>query len=287
MATGKHYYWIKLRESFMNSEIMDFLMSQKNGADYVILYQMLCLKTVNTGGRLAITVGEYLVPYDVEKIQRDCKWFPAGIIRAALDLYKGLGLIYEDTDGILVISELENMVGSETDWSEKKRKQRSERAVSGDNVPTPVPSGIPNSTSAITQQFEDASGDKSGDIVPIENKSNRDIEIRDIETRDIETRDTGMCADKPHTRAHFRPPALEEVASYCQERNNGINVQKWYDHYTANGWMVGRSKMKDWKAAVRTWEHNEYGRSESNAKGRGHPYGEDKPRATSDGEEIW
>lgn len=284
MATGKHYYWIKLRESFMNSEIMDFLMSQKNGADYVILYQMLCLKTVNTGGRLATTVGEYLVPYDVEKIQRDCKWFPAGIIRAALNLYKGLGLIYEDTDGTLIISELDNMVGSETDWSEKKRKQRSERAVpqSGDIVPTPAPSDIPSSTPAIPQQFEDTSGDKSGDNVPIENKSNRDIEIRDIEIRD-----TGMCADKPHTRAHFRPPTLEEVSAYCKERNNTVNAQKWYDHYSANGWMVGRSKMKDWKAAVRTWEHNEYGRSENNATYRGYSRGEDKPRATSDGEEIW
>lgn len=52
----------------------------------------------------------------------------------------------------------------------------------------------------------------------------------------------------------FTPPTLEEVAAYCQERNNGVDPQKWYDFYAAKGWMIGKNKMKDWKAAVRTWE---------------------------------
>lgn len=52
MAVGKRYYWIKLKESFLNSDAVDFLMSQKDGANYVVLYQVLCLKTINTGGRL-------------------------------------------------------------------------------------------------------------------------------------------------------------------------------------------------------------------------------------------
>ena len=61
MATGKRYYWIKLRESFMTSDTVDFLMSQKDGANYVVLYQMLCLKTINTGGRLSRTIGEIVI----------------------------------------------------------------------------------------------------------------------------------------------------------------------------------------------------------------------------------
>ena len=48
MATGKKFYWIKLRTSFLDSEKIDFLLSQKNGANYVVIYQMLCLKTINT-----------------------------------------------------------------------------------------------------------------------------------------------------------------------------------------------------------------------------------------------
>lgn len=51
-------------------------------------------------------------------------------------------------------------------------------------------------------------------------------------------------------------PTLQEVIDYCQERNNGVDANKWYDYYTANGWKVGRNPMKDWKATVRTWERN-------------------------------
>ena len=52
----------------------------------------------------------------------------------------------------------------------------------------------------------------------------------------------------------FTPPTLEEVEEYCFERNNGIDAQSFIDFYQSKGWMVGKNKMKDWKAAVRTWE---------------------------------
>ena len=48
---------------------------------------------------------------------------------------------------------------------------------------------------------------------------------------------------------------MNEVQSYCLERNNGVDAQKFVDFYTAKGWYVGKNKMKDWKAAVRTWEN--------------------------------
>jgi hypothetical protein len=60
-------------------------------------------------------------------------------------------------------------------------------------------------------------------------------------------------ADKP-PRKRFSPPSLEEVTAYCKERNNNVDPERFVDYYTSNGWMVGRQKMKDWKAAVRTWE---------------------------------
>jgi hypothetical protein len=54
----------------------------------------------------------------------------------------------------------------------------------------------------------------------------------------------------------FHPPTLAEVSAYCRERKNGIDPQAFIDHYTAKGWVVGKSPMKDWQAAVRTWEKN-------------------------------
>ena len=52
----------------------------------------------------------------------------------------------------------------------------------------------------------------------------------------------------------FTPPTIDEVDAYCKERKNGINPETFYDFYQSKGWMVGKNPMKDWKAAVRTWE---------------------------------
>ena len=70
-----------------------------------------------------------------------------------------------------------------------------------------------------------------------------------------------VCIGQPsaaaRTRSSFQPPTLDEVVDYCRERNNGIDAQRFLDYYTANGWMVGKAKMKDWRAAVRNWERQE------------------------------
>lgn len=50
------------------------------------------------------------------------------------------------------------------------------------------------------------------------------------------------------------PPVIEWVAEYCKSRKNGIDAQQFMDHYESNGWMVGKNKMKDWQASIRTWE---------------------------------
>ena len=54
----------------------------------------------------------------------------------------------------------------------------------------------------------------------------------------------------------FTPPTVDEVREYCRERNNNVDAERFVDYYTANGWKVGKNPMKDWKAAVRTWERN-------------------------------
>ena len=73
--SDKKYYWIRLKTNFFSQEIIDFLLSQKNGCQYVVLYQMLCLNTANSDGVLVTNINEMLVPYDVNKIVRDTKYF--------------------------------------------------------------------------------------------------------------------------------------------------------------------------------------------------------------------
>lgn len=175
MATGKRYYWIKLKDSFMNSEVVDFLMSQPNGASYVVLYQMLCLKTINTGGRLTCQIGDIIIPFDMGKIQRDCKWFSLDTIRIALGLYKQLGLIYEEQDGTLVLVNHTEMVGSETDYSAQKRIQRENRR------------------RQLPEKSADTYEDNGVDIVHTDIRDKRK-DIRDIENRD---KDNGTTAVDP------------------------------------------------------------------------------------------
>ena len=56
------------------------------------------------------------------------------------------------------------------------------------------------------------------------------------------------------SKKKFEPPSVEDVRTYCEERHNGIDAQSFVDFYTSKDWMVGKNRMKDWKAAVRTWE---------------------------------
>lgn len=58
----------------------------------------------------------------------------------------------------------------------------------------------------------------------------------------------------------FTAPSLEEVKEYCAERKNNVDPERFINYYTANGWKVGKNPMKDWKAAIRSWERNDFGK---------------------------
>lgn len=225
MATGKRFYWMKLKESFMTSDTIDYFMSQPDGANYVVLYQMLCLKTINTDGRLSRQIGEVVIKYDIPKIQRDLKWFSADTIRVALNLYKSFGLVYEDIDGVLVLADHNNLVGCETDWGEKKRRQRNSPALqSGDNVPTDVPTTVP---------------------IEIENRD-RDKEIRD-KSLDIDTdiEDTEDSCAEPGTVS--APPIISIILndkSFFDVSPEDYN--RWCELYPAVNVMQELRKMSSW-----------------------------------------
>jgi hypothetical protein len=73
-------------------------------------------------------------------------------------------------------------------------------------------------------------------------------------------------AEPPTRSKRFVPPTVDEVREYCFERGNSVDPQRFVDYYSSNGWMVGKTKMKDWKAAVRTWEQREKDRPTKPAK---------------------
>ena len=66
----------------------------------------------------------------------------------------------------------------------------------------------------------------------------------------------GLSSHTPRksSQKRFQKPTVEEIDAYCKERGNGIDAQRFFDYYESKGWVVGKSPMKDWKAAIRTWE---------------------------------
>lgn len=138
MDKTKRYYWIKLKTDFFNLAEIDFLLSQKDGCQYIVLYQMLCLQTANNNGELASRLGEMIIPYDADKIVRDTKYFSRDTVIVALELFKKLNLIYTDNGDCFRIAGFENMVGSETGWAKEKREQREKKKLLSGQCPENV-----------------------------------------------------------------------------------------------------------------------------------------------------
>ena len=145
----KRYYWIKIKSDFFDLPTIDWLQDQKNGCEYIVLYQKLCLLSANSSGELVRKVGDMIIPYDIKKIAEVTR-FKFDTVVVAMGLYKKIGLIVEREDGVFVVAGIGEMVGSETKWAEKKRLQRDK---GGDNVPR------------LSQKFEDKKG-QSEDNVP-------------------------------------------------------------------------------------------------------------------------
>ena len=203
----KRYYWIKIKSDFFDLPTIDWLQDQKNGCEYIVLYQKLCLLSANSGGELVRKVGDMIIPYDVKKIAEVTR-FKFDTVVVAMELYKKIGLIVEREDGVFVVAGIGEMVGSETKWAEKKRLQRDKggdnvprlsqkiedkKGQSEDNVPHSVPPDVPKS--AGTNERTDT-GTQQGTSAPT--LSGKSIEIRDqsIDLREkrINKQDTDAAA---------------------------------------------------------------------------------------------
>lgn len=73
----------------------------------------------------------------------------------------------------------------------------------------------------------------------------------DKDSKDKDSKEESARGEKDK---RFYPPTLDEVKQYCEERKNNIDPMAFIDFYSSKGWMIGKNRMKDWKAAVRTWE---------------------------------
>lgn len=153
---AKRYYWLKLKEDFFDDDTISWIEEQENGKEYCLFYLKLCLKALKTDGILIRTVGNLLVPYDVEKLAEITRT-KFDTVAVAMQLFQKIGLVQVLENGELYLSRLAEMVGSETDKAALMRKSRENKKL-GNNV-----------TAALPERYTEKD-------IEIE-KDNRDIEI--------------------------------------------------------------------------------------------------------------
>lgn len=209
---SQNFYWIRLMTSFFNRDVIDFLMAQKDGANYVVLYLMLLLQSANTDGRLEVEMGDIIIPIDVKKIERDTKFFNIDTILVGIELFKKLGLVYEDVNKTLVLPELPYLVGTSTGQTIRKNISKIEKNILGGNT-------------------GGKSGGKSGGKNYQQSIEYRDksIEYKDIEYRDIYIKNHILGQNEP------KKTTVDELFNIFwnayPKKVGKANALKWFRDY--------------------------------------------------------
>ena len=224
MSDNKKYYYLRLKDNFFDSDELKILESMKDGYLYSNILLKLYLRSLKNDGKLVVNDR---IPYNAEMLA-SVTGHQIGTVKQALSIFKELGLIDVLENGAIYMLDIQNFIGRGSSEADRKRAYRQRIETDRTHV----------------RQISD----KTPPEIEIEIEIEKELEI-ELDTK----------ANKSPTKAkRFVKPTLSEIEQYCIERNNNINAAQFYDYYESNGWKVGKNSMKDWKAAVRTWERSEY-----------------------------
>lgn len=138
MSESKKYYWLKLKSDFFDDDTIKFIEEQENGIKYSNFYLKLCLKSLKTDGKLIRLVGETLIPYDINSLSK-LTGVEFDTVRSAMQLFESIGLIKVLESGEIYLSQIDELIGSETDKAQMMRRLRAERKLDGNNVTQMLP----------------------------------------------------------------------------------------------------------------------------------------------------
>ena len=225
--------WIKITTNMFDNRKIKYLRKLPEGNNIVLIWVMLLTMAgrCNAGGMIFLTEN---IPYSTAMLA-DELGFEENTVKLAVAVLEELNMIatnngfhtiagwdeYQNIEGMDKIRESKRL--AQARWREKQKSLQASSTVDSTVDSTVIQSG-------------NAERDKEKEL-------DSDLDLIDIK------------ADKPQ-RKRFSPPSVDEVREYCFERGNNVDPEKFVDYYTANGWMAGKNKMKDWRAAVRTWERN-------------------------------
>lgn len=233
--------WIKLSVDMFDNRKIRFIRRLPDGNSIVLIWVMLLTLAgrCNSGGMIFLTEN---IPY-TPKMLADELDFEESTVILALQSLEQLGMVQTSDEGFLAISgweEHQNIDGMEKIREQNRlRKQRQRQRLLTENSQE-CDCHVTVTQCHATEKEIDKSKNKS--------------------------KNNGVGAKR------FTPPTVEQVRTYCTERRNMVDPQRFVDFYESKGWVVGKVQMKDWKAAVRTWEREDSknARSERNDRA-GHP----------------
>lgn len=122
------FYWLQLKEDFFDEDAIDWLEEQQNGKEYSLFYLKLCLKSLRTNGVLIRKVGKLLVPYDHIKLGELTKTNPDTVL-IAMNLLMQIGLVEKLENGELYLTQVCNLIGSQSKSAFKKQQQLARKEV--------------------------------------------------------------------------------------------------------------------------------------------------------------
>lgn len=167
MSENRRYYWLKLQETFFEDDTIDFIESQENGEKYVLFYLKLCLKALKNEGKLIRYVGELLMPYDGAGIAKLTKT-DIDTVRSALILFTNIGLIKRLETGEIYLTQINELIGTETADAQRKRRQR------------------------INEKARSKCGQLAENVTPMSQIGHTDIDIELDKEKEIENRDKSI-----------------------------------------------------------------------------------------------
>ena len=209
MSKTKKYYWLKLREDFFDDpqdETIQYITEQN--PLYTIFYLKLCLKALRTDGKMLRYIGSKCLPYDVDSLAKLTN-MDKDTVRCALALFKEIGLIRFLDSGELFLTQIDEMVGSETEEAIRSRKRRSRQALTTDTVPE-LPGQCAVNDRLVTAER------------PPEKEIEKELEI-EKETRDRD-RDRGRDREKKDLFETLLPsyqisePLADKIREYLRYR---------------------------------------------------------------------
>lgn len=235
----KRYFWIKLMDDFLWGDKVKFLMRQKNGAEYVVMYEMLCSLAKNSNGRLVKQLGNILIELDIDAIYGELKsYFEYDTIVVAMGLFGKLDLVYqEDESGVFTIKDFENMIGSEGASAARVRRFRENvknQALqpplqSNDNTVTPMSQGNDNGvTNPLQPPLQSNCRDKSLELDILRTNGNKNMFLK-----------------QSHERPRMRESYQDIIDNLSVEDNVRPMLSEFIKHCHLNGHILTNQKLSD------------------------------------------